>query len=322
MKYYFIINPKAGKGSALKLRKEIEDIATAGGIDFGIYTTKSAGDARSFAKIAAEQPGEKRIYACGGDGTLNEVANGVMDAAGKLTETADGQDASGADPVQIGCIPTGTGNDFVRNFPEAGDFTDIEKQIGGTAVPCDLLYFEMTGGMTGYSVNMFNIGFDANVVEMTQKMKEAPMMAGPVAYFTSVILMLAGKKGADLRVEYDDGFVFDDKLLMMAITNGCYCGGGVKGIPKARVDDGLIDVSLVKNVSRVFFLKMFPKYKEGTHVDDERAKKLLIYKKCKSLTVRPNGRGMKMCVDGEMIPASETKFTIVPHAVQFVLPEA
>ena len=317
MKYYFIINPAAGQGGAAKMKQRIYETAKAKSIDFGIYTSKAPGDALVFSKLVCERPGQKTIFACGGDGTLCEVVNGVMQAE------AEKGDCGAA----VGCIPCGTGNDFVRNFPEAGDFTDIGAQISGSVKRCDLIRYDAEapeGGTagSGYCINMFNIGFDANVVDMTGSMKKLPLVSGPFAYILSAGAMLIRKKGADLRVLFDDGEVFDGKLFMIAAANGCYCGGGVKGIAKAEVDDGLMDVSLVKYVSRKDFIKLFPLYKEGTHLEDERAAKLVIYKHSKSLTIEPNGGKMRLCADGEMMTTGAVRFWICEQALDFVLPEA
>ncbi len=317
MKYFFIINPAAGQGKAAGMKQLISETAEEEGIDFGIYTTKAVGDAKEFAKIASEGPETKTIFACGGDGTLNEVVNGVMEAH--------------ADDVSVGCIPCGTGNDFVRNFSEAGDFTDIKAQIEGARDKCDLIFYEIEeisddgyGRKTvrGYAINMFNIGFDANVVDLAGSMKKMPLISGPLAYFTSAGVMLIKKKGADLKVESEEDMLYDGPLLLAAVTNGCYCGGGFKGIPYARTDDGLMDVSLVRDTNRRTFLKLVAKYKDGTHLEAKAAKGLVIYKKTKSLTITPNGGRMRVCVDGEMMTAGAASFRIVPQAVSFVLPRA
>ena len=334
MKYYFVLNPAAGQGGAAELKRRIYNTARSKGIDFGIYTSKAPGDALVFAKMVSAAPGDKAIFACGGDGTLSEVVNGVMEHRAEAERLGKAPEGS----IRVGCVPCGTGNDFVRNFPDAGDFTDIAAQIDGSVKKCDLIYYEterydFEGAedvedldeprkQTGYSINMFNIGFDANVVDMTQSMKKKPFMAGSIAYLASVAVMLLRKRGADLWVAFEDNDVYSGKMLLIAVTNGCYCGGGVKGIPNAQVDDGLMDISLIKNASRRQFIKFFPKYMKGTHLEDKVASKLVIYKKSKSLTIVPNRKTMRLCIDGEMITAGRTVFRICEQAVDFVLPNA
>ena len=327
MKHVFLLNPKAGQGDSVSLEEEIKEQAELRGLvwtadqkrgvlspdehDVFIYFTKSVGDAeryvRFFCRIQDKlaEPEPIRFYACGGDGTLNEVVNGLY----------------GYDFAEAACVPAGTGNDYIRCYPDAGDFRDIGAQMDGEAVKSDLIRYQVEENEPRYCINMFNIGLDCNVVDLTAKMKKVPFVMGSFAYYLSVLAMLIRKKGADLRIEYDDGFVYDDKLLLVAIANGIYCGGGVKGIPKAITNDGLIDVSLVKKASRIDFVKMFGEYKKGTHLEDERARKLFIYKKCRSLTVIPNGGKMKLCTDGEISMAGKTTFEIVPDAVRFSVPK-
>ena len=139
----------------------------------------------------------------------------------------------------------------------------------GRSVSSDLIHFHAVydNNITeSYCANMFNIGFDCNVVDLTSRVKRWPLVGGSLAYLVSVFLILIRKKGADLRIEYDDGRVLDGKILLIAIANGCYCGGGVKGVPYCTLDDGLMDVSVVKDISRMCFLTLFPSYAKGTHM--------------------------------------------------------
>ena len=311
MRHLFILNPAAGQGAALKLEKKIWQAADKCGIVPEIYVTKSPGDGEEYARFKCETvcrtEGDRlRIYACGGDGTLNEVVNGIV----------------GFDGVEVANIPAGTGNDFIRNFD--GDFENIEAQMKGESHICDLIkYSGLAGGrpIEGYVANMFNIGFDCNVVDLTETMKKKPLLKGPLAYLASVGVLLAKKEGARLKVSCDDGYVYEGKLLLIAIANGCYCGGGVKGIPLARADDGLIDVSLVKNTTRRTFVRLFPKYSKGTHLDTKKAREIVDYRKVKSLEIEPSGSDeMKICIDGEIAMVESMKFEIEPGAFKFVVP--
>ncbi len=316
MKHIFVINPSAGQGEAHDLIPEIDAVCSVAGVPYEIYETTSVGDAQRYVAecCAAERCREHgehlRFYACGGDGTLNEVVNGAF----------------GYDFAEIGFIPAGTGNDFIRNFPD-GRFDDLVAQIKGQTNLCDLIHYEGVADgehVSRYCVNMFNVGFDSNVVDQTARMKRLPLVTGSMAYLMSVAAMLIRKKGADLRVEYAaGGFVYDGKLLLIAVANGSFCGGGIKGIPRAVTDDGVFDVSLVRNVSRLTFVKLFPKYMEGTHLGDPRLTDVIRYTREKSLTITPNPPGegtMKLCVDGEIVKAGKMRFTICPKAFRFIIP--
>lgn len=332
MKHVFLINPAAGQGNSVELEGEIRAQAELRGLtltsdqkkgvlhpeiyDVYIYMTKGVHDAERYVKFFLRyfldltygenmKPETVRFYACGGDGTLNEVVNG----------------AYGFDNAEIACIPSGTGNDYVRCYPDAGDFCSVAAQMDGSPVKSDLIRYTTEDGRSRYCINMFNIGLDCNVVDLTARMKKVPLVMGSFAYYLSVLVMLIKKKGADLRIEYDDGFIYDDKLLLVAIANGIYCGGGVKGIPDAITNDGIMDVSLVKKASRRDFVRLFGKYKKGTHLQDARARELFIYKKAKRVTVVPRNGKMKLCVDGEIMEAGKTMFEIVPGAVNFSVPK-
>lgn len=313
MKIIFIVNPKAGKGKGLdKLKDKITSVSEKLGMSAGFYMTKSVGDAESFARMAAleaSQKGEEiRFISCGGDGTVNEVINGII----------------GFDNASAGVMPIGTGNDLVRNFADAGDFMNVEAQIKGNPIHIDLIKYE--GILDGrwqkrYCANMFNIGFDCNVVDLTAKLKQYPLLKGSMAYMTAVAGMMIKKRGASLRIELDGETVHEGPLLLTALANGSYCGGGVKSSPKASLRDGLMDVNIIYNVSRREFLKKFPYYSKGTHMELGDIEKILYFRQCKEAVITPLEGVMRLCTDGEIVDAEKVKMEVVPEAVSFVLPK-
>ncbi|MDO4545189.1 MAG: diacylglycerol kinase family protein [Bacillota bacterium] len=315
MKHVFIMNPSSGKKKKrIAFVENLKASAEALGADYSLYYTKGAGDGQRYAKeLCAEHDarGEKlRLYGCGGDGTINELVNGAF----------------GFENVEIGAIPLGTGNDYVRNYGDVSDFLNITGQIRGASVPSDLIRYraEYEGHITeGYCANMFNIGFDCNVVDLTARVKSLPFISGSLAYLISVGIILIKKKGADLRIEYADGSVSDGKILLTAIANGCYCGGGVKGVPYCSLDDGLMDVSVIKNVSRLFFVALFPSYAKGIHMEKKAIQKrdVINYTKEKTLTVTANGESLRLCTDGEITTQKRIEFSMVKDGFRFILPE-
>ena len=321
MKTVFILNPRAGKGHGIdRIKSEVMKAAEELSADAGFYMTKSVGDAEIFAGLASSEAvrkGEKlRLIACGGDGTLNEVINGAAGAV--LTGSERGESL-----VSVGVVPTGTGNDFVRNFKDAGDYMDPRAQIKGGTLRCDLIRY--TGMIDGreqsrFCANMFNIGFDCNVVDMTAKVKEYPLMKGTLAYMASVLAILVKKKGAFLRIEADGQVVHDGPVLLTAVANGCYCGGGVKGLPRASLTDGLIDLSIIYDVSRREFLKKFPYYARGTHLELPGVEEIISYRQCKDVTITPPDDTMRLCVDGEIYDAGPVHMRVIPSAIDIVVP--
>lgn len=335
MKHIFIINPAAGKGKAAKVfLPKIIEVSKMLGIDYEIHRTIAPDDARRFVKkrceaaVSGTEPGEiLRFYACGGDGTLNEVVNGAF----------------GYENAEAAMIPAGTGNDFPRNFGDLKLFEDIERQITGEARPVDIIRCEavpanpITGSVSlsyeldsifesdpdpvvRYGVNMFNIGFDCNVVAKTAEIKSHPFVPGPLAYGLGVAIILVKKEGVDLEFCFDGGEVHRGAVMLAAIGNGAWCGGGFRGVPRATVDDGLIDVSIVENVSRRTFLSLIGKYRKGTHLEDPAAEKIITYRKCKKLTILPYDT-VKFCSDGEITTVGETTFEIVSGGIKFSVPQ-
>ncbi len=318
MKHIFIMNPAAGKGKAGKVfLPKIIETSKRLGIDYEIHRTLAPGDALHFVKSrceaarAGDEPGAAgseetstmRFYACGGDGTLNEVANGAFGCA----------------KAEIAMIPAGTGNDFPRYFGKREYFEDIERQILGEARTIDLIRYASDSEVR-YCVNMFNIGLDCNVADKVAEIKDNPFVPAPIAYGLGVGIILLKKEGVTLEISLDNGEAFSGDLMLVAIGNASYCGGGFKGVPGADVADGLIDVSIVGNISRRTFLSLLGKYRKGTHLEDPVVKIFLTYRKCKSLTIKPQGM-MKLCTDGEITMMGETTFTIEPACMKFSVPQ-
>lgn len=296
METLFIINPCAGQGKDID--KLVEKINTTGA---KIYITKSVGDAEFFVREYCKNHTPVRFIACGGDGTLNEVLNGAF----------------GKDNVEIGVLPIGTGNDFCRNFPK--NFSDIESLIKGRTVKCDAIRYT-TDGVIRYCANMFNIGFDCNVADMTATMKKKPFISGSLAYFISILANLIKKKGANLKIEIDDKLFYSGPLLLTALANGKFCGGGIMSNPLADISDGKININIIRNVSRLRFLTLLPLYIKGTHVKKQGLENIISNLDCKKVVLTPLSHDMRLCCDGEIQNAGKTEFEIVPSAFNFVIP--
>lgn len=315
MKHYFIINPLSGKRkSRRKLEEKIKIAASKLNLDYDIYYTKGAGDCKIAAKELCEKHavnGEKiRLYGCGGDGTLNELVNGVY----------------GHDNVEIGIIPMGTGNDYVRNYGSVNNFHNIEAQFKGKSVYSDLLKYsaidENDECKEAFCANMFNIGFDCNAADLTEKVKNIPFIKGPLAYLVAVAIVLVKKQGANLKIEFEDGRVHNGKLLLTTAANGCYCGGGVKGAPYCSLNDGLMDITIIEDISRMFFISMFPSYSKGTHLEKKKVKEggMIKYTKEKSLKITGNDGVFRLCTDGEISRQKQVTYSVAEKGFQFIVP--
>jgi len=311
MKHYFFINPMAGQGKGIdKLIEEIETTAAELQQEAVIYLTKSVEDGITKARETAEAlNGEPaRFYACGGDGTNNEIINGAADFPN----------------IALGCVPIGTGNDMVRNFPEAGDFLSIKSQMLGEVKRIDLMKYKgrLNGQMKeGYCVNMFNIGLDCDVVALTNVLKKKPFIAGSMAYLLAVGGMFLRKKPIHMQLFEDDKLMVDGEVLLVAIANGGYCGGGMNTSPQSCMNDGVFDLNIIKNVSHAAFLKLFPKYKAGTHLQVPGIEKVITTKQSKALTMVPKQKDFNICIDGEIYAAEgQIEYSMAEGALQFIVP--
>lgn len=309
MKHIFILNPVAGKGKSEKhYLPLIHSVAKEMKVNYEIHRTINIGDAERFIRQKCvnrvNETEELRFYACGGDGTLNEVANG----------------AHGFKNVEIAFIPAGTGNDFARSFENTKAFMSIRNQILGKAKPIDLLKYFIDDKDAKYCINMFNIGFDCDVVIKMDELRKFAFLSGSSAYGAGVGLVLMKKNTLDLNIVIDDGIKKSGKILMMAIGNGKYCGGGFKGLPEASLEDGMIDVSIIKNISRREFVSLIGPYKKGTHLRTKLGQKIVTYEKCKSITVQDE-QIFNICIDGEVEKGNALRVEIENRAILFSVPQ-
>ncbi len=303
MKHCFIINPYAGKGKRTEeLNGKIREVCKAAGVDFEIYMTVGEGDATEYVvKTARSHSDEElRFYACGGDGTLCEVVCGVM----RL-------DDPGA--VSVGLIPTGTGNDFVRNFTAPENFFAIQAQLEGEEMPIDLLRCNDM-----YAVNMVNIGFDCEVVCKTADLKKKKWLPSKSAYVAGLVATLAKKPGVKLTLAIDDRKPIHKEYLLTTYAMGGYCGGGFHSNPNACLDDGWIDCLVVRDISRTKFVSLVGSYKKGTHMVPK-YERLLRGIKAKHVEMYFDAP-THISVDGELIVAEHLELTVLPKALRFSIP--
>ncbi len=308
MKTVFILNPKAGKGKQKgKLEEILVKTIAQKELDAQVYVTAYPGDATRFVREHCQRHGAARFIACGGDGTLSEVLNGVI----------------GFRDAEIGVLPVGSGNDFCRNFPHDTTFNDVYLQAVSETVACDAIrYTTKVNGetVTGYCANMSNIGFDCKVADTTNHLKEKTVFGGSFAYFLSILMNLIQKKVTFLTVTADGFLEHNGETLLTSVANGKYCGGGIMSNPMASLSDRRINFNVIRNISRLRFISLLVSYMKGTHMSKKGIEKYILSKHCRTLTVTPKNGTMRLCIDGEILTAGETTFEIVPDAIRLVLP--
>ena len=293
MKHLFIINPVAGrKKHGREMADKINAIFADREEEYEIVFTEYPDHATEIAAMAAKSDEPTRIYAIGGDGTLHEVVQGCYHAKN----------------IQIAPVPNGTGNDFVKAFPDY-DFTDIEKLVDGTGTVVDLL----TCG-DNVSLNIINCGFDAQVAGNVNKFKK--VFTGSLAYYIALFYTFIQRINSDIVVSVDGYDFYRGKSLLTVAANGRVYGGGFLAAPDARYDDGLIDIVVVKKLSRLKITGFVGKYKSGNHQP-----LMHLMRKCrgKAITISST-TPFAISFDGEVEMTKEAKIELVEKALTIVLP--
>lgn len=306
MIYHFVLNPMSGKNlkkakkSVREMTDKIRSACQKRQLSYRIYYTTSVGDATEYVRSMVNSTDDRQRFICvGGDGTINEIINS----------------APSADNVEFGVIPHGSGNDFVKNFSNTELFSDIDAQIDGEPISLDLIKCN-----DWYCANMINIGFDCSVVKVAAKLKKLKLVTPGMSYIAGVFVALFKKYGTKMKLIFDDGEVIDSDLLLTAIGNGRYCGGGFNSVPNALLDDGLIDIAIIKKVSRPTFISLVGAYKKGTYLNNDRALKYIVYKSVPHFKMEFE-KPIPICIDGEIKGAKSIDFSVVKNAFNFVVPK-
>ena len=301
MKHIFILNPAAGKSDQTpRFTQDIERICGARGLDYEICVSKARGDCKALARRAAESGQEVRLYACGGDGTVNEVANGI----------------AGFPNAAMTCIPIGTGNDFLKNFGKDAEplFLDAENLWNGDVTPLDLI--DCNGK---YCLTIACTGIDARIAESVHEFGASPMLSGRGSYLASVAVnFLFHKIGRRWRVTLDDE-VIEDTFALVSMCNGRYYGGGSTPVPEARMTDGILHTVLVKNVSKARFATLFGGYSAGDYKNLPQG--IIRVSTAKVVRIEALEGDLTTCLDGESMHSQCVTLKLADKKVNFFAPK-
>ena len=296
MKHFFIINPAAGKYDHTEtFSASIAAACASRGLDYKICVSNAPGDCRALARMAAEEGGEVRIYACGGDGTLNEVVNGV----------------AGFDNAAVTHFPGGSGNDAIKIFSEPAAFTDLARLLDAEETRLDLIRCNDV-----CALNVLSIGFDARVGTDIARFKRLPFVSGKGAYVLSILANMLHGLSARYTVTLDSGEVVDAEQTMICICNGRWYGGSFNPVPEAEPDDGLLEVLLVEKVNLFQVAGVIGKYQKGRYAEYP---KLIRHERCRSLRIQCE-KPEVVNVDGEAIHTTDAQISLLPRAIRFFYP--
>ncbi|MBR6903146.1 MAG: YegS/Rv2252/BmrU family lipid kinase [Clostridia bacterium] len=297
MKYLFIVNPNAGKGNRQKeIIKGIHESFEDFDYEYDIYITKAPDDAKQKAKSAAKSGEKISIFACGGEGTVFEVLNGIV----------------GYDNVSLGVIPCGSANDFLKFFPDSAPFSDIFEQIKGTAVPTDIIKAN-----DYYCLNGCSVGMDAVVARDMNIFKGWRGVSGSMAYKLAVLKTFFGKIGVSINLSVDGEETKSEDCLFAVIANAPYYGGGYKSAPDANPFDNMLDFTKVDTISKLKVPKFLSLYEKGLHSSLD----YCTLKKCESMEFWAK-TPVPVNLDGEIIETKHMAFSLVKGGVRFILPKS
>ena len=299
MTHYFIINPTAGKGRPVKMIPKIEEACNKAKAEFVIHLTQSKQNAVDFVKNVSSKGKKNRVYAVGGDGTLNDVLSGIEDL----------------DNTEICCVPCGTGNDFIKTLKIPREqLLDIGNILTAPTKKVDFMTVD-----DRRCLNICNIGIDSNAAYYMQEFKRLPLLKGSMPYLLGVLKSLFGKLGNELKILINGKTEFNGNYMLIAVANGQYYGGGYQAAPLAKVDDGLLDVCLVDKVSRGKVLRLIGKYKAGTHLTHPAFKDILTYQNAAEIEIFSQ-EPLRICIDGDVYTEKTLKICLSPLKLNFVVP--
>lgn len=304
MKHIYVVNPQAGGHDRSEfIAESLREIE----VETEIYVTRGPRDATRYVAERCKEGGDFRFYACGGDGTLNEVVTGVMQAKQNAEHCVLN--------TEVGCYPCGSGNDYVKNWPTV-DFTDIKGQTAGVAVPVDVMRFG-----DRYSVNTLNFGFEAAVCRTMADVRRKPVIGGRMAYTTGIVKSLATGRHNYCRVEVDGERWYDGDLLLLSLANGQYAGGGYHCAPRAVVDDGQVEVLAVKPMSIASFARLIKYYENGELIDRPELRNVVSYRRGRRVVIEAGGPSF-VATDGELVEGHRFEAECLHNAIDFVIPQS
>lgn len=282
---HIIVNPTAGNGRAERVGRQVIETLTERNIAFQVRYTEHVGHATELAAEAAKE-GSASVVAVGGDGTVLETMRGIF-----------GTDAA------LGIIPSGTGNDVV-------------KMLGTPRQPLQALDFilqhparRLDAGRINDTLflNVCGTGFDVVVLDYAKPAKR--YVSGMLPYLWGVIRTIFAYKPVHLTVEIDGEAPFTRDILIVAVANGQYIGGGINVAPEARPDDGLFDMLVIDNLPRWKMPFQLPKLLTGKI----RSIPGTLYRNCRHAVL--SAEGMRMNIDGEIVQMDRAELEMLPASL-------
>ena len=296
MKHIFIINPAAGsRDRTADYTEKIHTACHERNLDYRIEVSSAPGECFRIAREAAETGEQVRLYACGGDGTLNEVAAG----------------AAGFSNAAVTAFSGGSGNDFTKLFSDPDAFFDLERLLDAEEATFDLIRCN-----DDLALNICSVGLDARIGTDVANYKRLPLLHGFRAYAASTAVNVIRGIAEHYVVEID-GEVIDGNKTMICVCNGRFYGGGFNPVPEADPADGLLDVLVVEAVSRLQVAGVIGKYKSGRYKE---LPHLVRHFRTRRITIHCD-KETPINLDGELRLAKNATFCIADEKLRFFYPK-
>ncbi len=296
-----IVNPAAGAGKSAKKWPHIMALLKSLGLDFEHDVTEAPGHAIELARSAAEK-GYEMVVSVGGDGTINEVVNGLYDA-------------NGLENVVMGIVNTGTGADYIRTFGIPRKYKEgCQLLMSPNRRTVDLGVIEYTSN--GHTekrlfVNFAGLGFDAEVVKATTEKFKA--LGDMPSYLMGLLTTLFSYQNREISIVVD-GEPGQRRICTIMLNNGRYGGGGMLPAPDADPGDGLFDVVIIDDMTKPDLLRSLPRIYRGTHLTHPKVTLM----RAREVDVRPVQQ-MAVQADGELLGAAPACFSVLPAALTLVV---
>jgi len=295
VRHIFYINPAAGRRSCMdKLASRIDAYFAAHGGSCAIVQTAAPRELVELSRAEALKGGEVRMYACGGDGTMFDLVNGVY----------------GLPNVEVGEIPCGSANDFIRFFGTPEDFMDIEGQVLGASAPLDVI---REGER--YALNQCSMGMDAEVAARKDSYKNLPLVSGSMSYNLALLSAFIRNTHNKFRVRFDGGDEEAGDYLFVVAANAPYYGGGFMSAPAACPNDGLLECVTIDSVPRRRILALMGAYRRGEHVNFDFCR----IRRVTQVEIWAEKQA-PVNMDGEIFRTNHAVFSVAEQRIRFIVP--
>ena len=310
-KWLVVVNPKASVGKSEKDWPLIKQILVNEGIEFDDVLTEYPRHAIEIVRNAIVEKGYRKFISVGGDGTNNEVINGIFT-----------QDVVPTTEITMAALPIGTGNDWRRTFNIPLEYDEVAKIIkAGHTFSHDvgkLTYYNDGDPKVRYFLNAAGTGLDEMVCNTTNMMKRQGK-GGTIRYLISVVKCLLKYKVSHIQIKVDDQLVFDDNILSVSVGNCRFNGGGMMMMPNAIPDDGLFDLTVIRKVSIFKFAANVKNIYDGSFVEKLKEVQTFRGKKIRIVSIPPHS--LMVETEGENLNNSPFDFEILPKAINMVIPK-